>query len=90
MMSPDEIRDEVRTVIGELAPNQEAEFDDASKLRDHLEYHSLAILELAVEIEAIFDLPPMDQQAAELGIETVAQVCDLVVQLVAEQAASPT
>jgi acyl carrier protein len=75
--SVDEIRREVRAVIRTLAPNPDRTQDDARLVED-LEYHSLALLELAFALEDEYDLPPISHDDAML-LTTVAKVEDFVV-----------
>jgi acyl carrier protein len=79
-MEEPEVRTEVRRIILELAPEppEPPEYPlDVAELTD-LGYHSLALLELAFELEDTFDLAPIDQEEA-MGIKTIVDVQDLVV-----------
>ena len=79
-MEEPEVRTEVRRIILELAPEPPAPPEyppDVAELTD-LGYHSLALLELAFELEDTFDLAPIDQEEA-MGIKTIMDVQDLVV-----------
>jgi acyl carrier protein len=61
--SEESIRHLIRDLVLELAPNAELSLEDP-RLIDDLEYHSLALLELAFTLEDEFDLEPIDEDAA--------------------------
>ncbi len=71
------IRESVREIVMELAPNQEAQPADDAKLVDDLQYTSLALTELAFTLEDEFDLSPIDEATAR-AISTVGDICDHV------------
>ncbi len=75
----------LRGLIAELAPAESSEITDASVLVDDLEYHSLALMELAFTIEDEFDLEPIDEETAQ-AIRTVKDVQDLVIRALSERA----
>jgi acyl carrier protein len=75
--SEEDVRNVVRAIIVDLAPGA-SEAQLSSILVDDLGYHSLALLELGFTLEDEFDLPPIDQEAAQ-QITTVAAVEDHVV-----------
>jgi acyl carrier protein len=75
----DETRDEIRTLVIQLAPSDSVNPNGNDLLLvDHLEYHSLALLELAFVLEDEYDLPPIDEATAQL-IRTVDDVVEYVV-----------
>jgi acyl carrier protein len=77
--SEQEVRAVVRSVVRELAPNPDGPGPGTDpRLVEDLEYHSLAILELAFTLEDEFDLPPIDEAAAR-EIQTLQAVEDFVV-----------
>ncbi len=63
----------------ELAPNPEkgASEEDVLLVED-LEYHSLALLELAFALEDEFDLPPIDEESVQ-NIKTARDIEDYVI-----------
>jgi acyl carrier protein len=63
----------IRSVITELAPNQDVALAPELLLVEDLGYHSLAMIELAFTLEDEFDLPPIDEEIAR-GIHTVSDV----------------
>jgi acyl carrier protein len=69
--------EEVRRVVGEivvrLTPHPEARVTSEALLIDDLAYHSLAMLELAFELEEAFGLKPLEGRVAR-RIRTVADV----------------
>ncbi len=75
-----DVRARVRSIILQVAPNPAGVQAGETKLVDHLEYHSLALLELGFTLEDEFDLPPIDQAQVQ-DITTVEEVEDLVLRL---------
>ena len=75
-----DVRARVRSIIVQVAPNPDGVQAGQTKLVDHLEYHSLALLELGFTLEDEFDLPPLDQSQVQ-DITTVEEVEDLVLRL---------
>jgi len=80
-----DVRAKVRSIILQVAPNPDGVQAGETKLVDHLEYHSLALLELGFTMEDEFNLPPLDQSQVQ-DISTVEEVEDLVLRLLREQA----
>jgi len=81
-----EIRDMIVAIVAELAPNKDVELRDDCRLVEDLEYHSLALLELAFTLEDEFDLLPITEEDAR-AITTVALVVDHVSSELAQRAA---
>jgi acyl carrier protein len=79
-----DVRARVRSIIVQVAPNPDGIQAGETKLVDHLEYHSLALLELGFTLEDDFDLPPIDQAQVQ-DITTVEEVEDLVVGLLRQR-----
>jgi acyl carrier protein len=77
-------RARVRSIILQVAPNPDGVQTGETKLVDHLEYHSLALLELGFTLEDEFDLPPIDQAQVQ-DITTVEEVEDLVLELLRQR-----
>lgn len=61
MRSEDEIRELIRGIVLELAPEPDRALGDEARLQDDLGYHSLALMELAFTLEDEFDLLPVDE-----------------------------
>jgi acyl carrier protein len=80
-----EVRARVREIILQVAPNPDGVQPGQTLLVEHLEYHSLALLELGFALEDEFDLPPLDQAQVQ-HITTVEEVEDLVLGLVRQDA----
>jgi acyl carrier protein len=81
------LRESVREIVMELAPNQEAQATDDATLVDDLQYTSLSLTELAFTLEDEFDLSPIDEPTAR-AISTVGDICDHVLrEIKARQAA---
>jgi acyl carrier protein len=77
--SESELRASVRAVVLELAPGAEgAPAEGEVQLVDHLEYTSLALLELAFTLEDEYDLMPIDEETAR-AILTLQDVQDYIV-----------
>lgn len=88
-MDERETRAKVRYWLAELAPAALPSVAGGESLVDDLEYHSLALLELAFALEDEFDLPPIDEESAA-QIVTAGDVEDYVVaQLRAVASAAP-
>jgi acyl carrier protein len=85
-----DVRAKVRSIILQVAPNPDGvQSSGETKLVDHLEYHSLALLELGFTMEDEFNLPPLDQSQVQ-DISTVEEVEDLVLRLLKHGAAGAT
>ena len=67
------VRSVVRALIAELAPKPDVESLQNAHLVDDLEFHSLALLELAFTLEDEYDLEEIDEATAR-GIQTVRDV----------------
>lgn len=76
--SEEQLRNAVRAIIVELAPQRKGEFETSARLTEDLGYHSLALLELAFSLEDEFALSPLDEATAR-RIQTVNDVLDHVV-----------
>jgi acyl carrier protein len=79
------VRRLIRDLILELAPNPENVALEDPRLLDDLEYHSLALLELAFTLEDEFDLEPIDAETAQT-IRTSKDVEDYVVEKLRQRA----
>lgn len=79
-----DVRARVRSIILQVAPSPGGVQAGETKLVDHLEYHSLALLELGFTLEDEFDLPPIDQAQVQ-DITTVEEVEDLVLELLRQR-----
>jgi acyl carrier protein len=79
-----DVRAKVRSIIVQVAPNPDGVQEGQTQLVDHLEYHSLALLELGFTLEDEFDLPPIDQAQVQ-DITTVEEVEDLVLGLLVQR-----
>jgi acyl carrier protein len=73
MRSEDEVRDTIRLIVRELAPEPNRALGDEARLMDDLAYHSLALMELAFTLEDEFDLLPIDE-ATGRAIQTVGDI----------------
>jgi aconitate hydratase len=83
-MDPKIIEETVRRIILRGAPRPLAGLSPGTRLIDDLGFDSLALLEIAVAIEAAFGLTPMPNESL-LSITTVGQVQDLVTRMIGEQ-----
>jgi acyl carrier protein len=75
-----DVRARVRSIILQVSPNPDGVQAGETQLVEHLEYHSLALLELGFTLEDEFNLPPLDQAQVQ-DITTVEQIEDLVLGL---------
>ena len=80
-----EVRARVREIILQVAPNPDGVQPGSTLLVEHLEYHSLALLELGFALEDEFELPPLDQAQVQ-HITTVEQIEELVLGLLRRNA----
>jgi acyl carrier protein len=80
-----QVAEKVCEVVARLAPSKNAVTTLDARLVEDFGYHSLALLELAVELEELFNLPPMDEESAQ-GIDRVADVVRLVSDLISKRA----
>jgi acyl carrier protein len=78
--SEEEVRSLIRGIVAELAPNPGAAPSGDADLVDDLEYHSVALVELAFTLEDEFDLLPIDEATAR----TIRTVGDIENHVVAE------
>ena len=76
--SEDTVRGVVQSLILELAPNPAVDPLGDAHLIEDLEFHSLALLELAFTLEDEYDLQPIDEATAR-AIQTVRDVENHVV-----------
>jgi len=80
----------VLTLVGEaiaaLAPNRDAAVTADARLVEDLEYHSLALVELAILLEDEFALERIDVESAK-SIERVADVQRYVLDRLEERGA---
>jgi acyl carrier protein len=81
------IRRRIKEIVLDLAPNPDAGSADGTRLVEDLEYHSLALLELAFALEDEFDMPPIEEEEAQ-GIQTVKDIEDYVVRKLAEESST--
>lgn len=90
MRSEDEIRETIRTIVLELAPEPDRTLGDDARLMDDLAYHSLALMELAFTLEDEFDLLPVDE-ATGRAIQRISDVQEHVLnELRAREVAAAT
>lgn len=80
-----DIRARVRAIVLDVAPNPSGLHEGRTLLVEHLEYHSLALLELGFALEDELDLPPLDQAQVQ-HITTVEEIEDLVLELLRQNA----
>lgn len=88
--SEEEIRSRIQRIVLDLAPNPDKGSAGDVLLVEDLEYHSLALLELAFALEDEFDMPPIDEDRAQ-DIRTVLDIENYVIeQLAGEPTNVPT
>ena len=90
MRSEDEIRETIRQIVLELAPEPDRTLGEEARLQGDLAYHSLALMELAFTLEDEFDLMPVDE-ATGRAIQTIRDVQEHVIaELRARETAAST
>lgn len=67
------VEQQLHAMIREIAPAPVSEITSASRLEDDLGFDSLALVELAVQLEQQFKLPPLSEEEA-LDITTVGDI----------------
>lgn len=83
-MRSEDVCTTIRRTVREMAPNPEGWIGDDPRLAEDLEYHSLALVELAFVLEDEFGLPPIDEASA-VAIRTAGDVERYVVKALAAQ-----
>jgi acyl carrier protein len=76
-------------MIRDFSPYPEGWTRTNPRLAEDLEYHSLALVELAFALEEEFDLPPLEQDDVR-SIRTVDDVTDYVLSHLGERTGSDT
>lgn len=79
------LRQRVREIVAETAPDQSVNVTDDSDLIADLGYHSLALIELVFAIEDAFECPPIDDEAI-VGVKTVGDIADHLIAWLAQNA----
>jgi acyl carrier protein len=75
-----EVTDKVRTLIGEMSPLGAREARSEQRLVEDLGYDSVSFLELALALEAEFELFTIDEEQAA-NLSTVGDIESLMTQL---------
>ena len=76
-MSGGDVRERVARTVLSCAPRPAAEVDASTDLENDLGYTSVALVELALELEREFELPPLLEGDA-LEIATVGDVEEII------------
>jgi acyl carrier protein len=71
------ILERVSQIVGQMCPLGRRTVAATDRITDDLGYDSIAIVELALVLEAEFDLQPIDEQDA-VDLVTVGHVAELV------------
>lgn len=77
-LGDDTVRSRTRAIILEVAPRRDGPTGGDARLVEDLDFHSLALLELAFTLEDEFDLAPIPEEIAQ-KIRTVQDVEDHVI-----------
>ncbi|EFV14267.1 acyl carrier protein [Segniliparus rugosus] len=85
MQDPDHVRTRVYNLVGRLSPEGPKEILPTDRIIDDLGYHSVKVVELVIEIELEFNLPPFSE-ADTAGVETVDDIVQLVEKRIATRA----
>ncbi|MGL6236083.1 MAG: phosphopantetheine-binding protein [Segniliparus sp.] len=81
----DDVTARVLEVIGKLAPEPGRVVGPGDRLVDDLGYHSVRVVELIVELELEFGLPPIGEEDVS-GLATAGELAALVADLAARRA----
>lgn len=84
-MSSEETLTTVRRIIGEMCPLGPRDTGPDDRIMEDLGYDSMAVVELALVLEAEFELEPIDEEQA-IDLVTVRDVADLVEHMVSARA----
>ncbi|HEX3127189.1 MAG TPA: phosphopantetheine-binding protein [Thermoanaerobaculia bacterium] len=83
-MHPQEIRDRVKSIIGNVAGLDPKGIGDADHFRDDLNLDSLSLLEIGVDVDMAFQLGLPDERYKE--IDSMSAMVELVQSRMAETA----
>ena len=83
-MSPQEIRDRVKSIIGNVAGLDPKGIGDADHFRDDLNLDSLSLLEIGVDVDMAFQLGLPDERYKE--IDSMPAMLELIRNRMAEVA----
>lgn len=83
-MSPQEIRDRVKSIIGNVAGLDPKGIGDADHFRDDLNLDSLSLLEIGVDVDMAFQLGLPDERYKE--IDSMPAMVELIQSRMAEAA----
>jgi acyl carrier protein len=83
-LSRESIRATIGQIIEKLGRTGPTPIGDETRLAEDLGFDSLRLIELAIVIEKVFGLPPLDLESA-CAVQTVRDVADLVLGLDAEE-----
>jgi acyl carrier protein len=83
-MNPQEIRDKVKGIIGNVAGLDPKGIGDADHFRDDLNLDSLSLLEIGVDVDMAFQLGLPDERYKEIG--SLPAMVDLIQSRMAEMA----
>jgi acyl carrier protein len=84
-LSNEEILTNVRRIIGEMCPLGAREAGPDERIMEDLGYDSMAVVELALVLEAEFELEPIEEEQA-IDLVTVRDVAELVEHMVSARA----
>lgn len=88
MSSTEEIRSQVRDIVGTMSPAGKKSAQSADRLVEDLGYDSLAIVELSLQIESVLGLSTLAQEDGA-DVVTVSDIEDLVVHSLTGGAGDP-
>ncbi len=87
-MTPQEIRDKVKGIIGNVAGLDPKAIGDGDHFRDDMNLDSLSLLEIGVDVDMAFQLGLPDERYKE--IDSLPAMVDLIQGRLAEMAGSRT
>ncbi len=85
-MEPQEIRDKVKGIIGNVAGLDPKSIGDGDHFRDDLNLDSLSLLEIGVDVDMAFQLGLPDERYKEIA--SLPSMVDLIQGRMAEMASS--
>jgi acyl carrier protein len=88
MTHQDDVSEQVREIIARMSPLAPCEAGPDDHLVEDLGYDSLAIIELALELEVALGLRRIEEEEA-MDVVTVRQVQNLVLQALSTTEAGP-
>lgn len=84
MEMSDAVSARVYEIIGQLCPEGQRTVRATDQIVDDLGYHSVKLVELTIELEAEFNLPPIDDRTVT-GCQTAGDLATLITKMLEPQ-----